>query len=130
MSNENQVLKCNQCEPGEACCPDCGSIYAISCGCCSILPIVDSKDYKSDDPNEARLKYFCRQVWWFLTDDEKDAYYCDIGIIGFIEHCAQMLHIRLDDFKTRIDEHSFEVTIVIEDILEDLLKEGLYSENE
>ena len=40
-----------------------------------------------------RFVTFCEQTWDLLSQDEKEAYYNEIGIIGFIENCMELIHI-------------------------------------
>ena len=43
----------------------------------------------------ARLITVGRKIWKMLTPDEQEAYYVDIGTIGFVENVASMLHLNL-----------------------------------
>ena len=42
---------------------------------------------------KARLVKFGHRVWKMLSPEEKDAYYCDTGTIGFVEDVVDMLHL-------------------------------------
>lgn len=51
-----------------------------------------------------RLCKVGRRIWRMLSDDERDAYYCDTGTIGFVENVATLLHlglctVTLDEFE-------------------------------
>lgn len=41
-----------------------------------------------------RFVTFCEQAWDLLSQDEKEAHYCDAGILGFIDSCIAILHIQ------------------------------------
>lgn len=41
----------------------------------------------------ARLTLFAEQTWFNLSPDERENYYNDTGIIGFIEDCMKILRI-------------------------------------
>ena len=43
----------------------------------------------------ARLITFGRKIWKSLTEQEREAYYCDHGTIGFVEDVASLLHLEL-----------------------------------
>lgn len=52
-----------------------------------------------------RFTTFCEQTWSLLSTDEKERYYCDHGIIGFIEDCMTILNI--SDKEVTIDDVYF-----------------------
>lgn len=56
------------------------------------------KNLKLTSAQEERLVKFGDHVWSSLTPDERDAYYCDNGTIGFVEDCIAMLHLQNYDF--------------------------------
>ena len=43
-----------------------------------------------------RLIEVCENIWPTLTAEERDAYYCSTGTIGFIEDVTDILHICRD----------------------------------
>lgn len=56
------------------------------------------KKLKLTHAQEERLVQFGDHVWSTLTEEERDAYYCDNGTIGFVEDCIAMLHLQNYDF--------------------------------
>ena len=40
-----------------------------------------------------KLSRMCKMVWKELSTEEKEAYYYDTGMIGFISNIARVLHI-------------------------------------
>lgn len=40
-----------------------------------------------------RLVLFCEQTWAVLSEPERENYYSDTGIIGFVEDCMKILRI-------------------------------------
>lgn len=52
-----------------------------------------------------RLATFCEQTWSLLSTDEKERYYYDHGIIGFIEDCMTILNI--SDKEVTVDDIDF-----------------------
>ena len=42
-----------------------------------------------------RLITFSRKLWKSLTQEEREAYYCDSGTIGFVEDVSRILHLNL-----------------------------------
>lgn len=42
-----------------------------------------------------RLITFGRRLWKTLTQEEREAYYADIGTIGFVEDVSRILHLNL-----------------------------------
>ena len=47
-----------------------------------------------------RLIQLAKTIWPFLTNDEKEAYYCDCGTIGFIEDLCHLIHATQEDIDT------------------------------
>ena len=43
-----------------------------------------------------RIQEICYKVWQLLTDDEKESYYYDTGLIGFIEDVAGLIRFDAD----------------------------------
>lgn len=42
-----------------------------------------------------RLTEMAQTIWELLTEDEREAFYVDIGTIGFVENVANLLHINI-----------------------------------
>lgn len=51
-----------------------------------------------------RIKVVGTSIWNRLTKQEQEAFYYDIGTIGFVECVAYLLHIKLLDDEELIDE--------------------------
>ena len=56
---------------------------------------------------KARLTAMCCAIWQLLTKTERENYYFDCGIIGFIEAVATMLYMDIADF----DDDDFDFII-------------------
>lgn len=52
-----------------------------------------------------RMTQVGRRVWNALTNDEREAWYCDTGTYGFIECVADILHIDLSKWTTEDMEY-------------------------
>lgn len=44
-----------------------------------------------------RLEEMCIQSWSQLTSEERERYFYDTGIIGFVEDAAAVLNINIDE---------------------------------
>ena len=77
-----------------------------------------------------RLAEMAQTVWKPLTDDEREAFYADIGTIGFLENVANLLHMdistmTLDEFDElweMVDKTEKTVTEKLNNLADELRK--------